>query len=107
MVAIAYYLLANRATTVREWSRPLFQSPTNVIALLFATLRAGDHARWRAGLNSETSVRPRLEGQGVNGALPCAIVGALHSPRIADAVFVAAALLWLIPDRRIEKRLAR
>jgi len=26
---------------------------------------------------------------------------------IADAVFVAAALLWLIPDRRIEKRLAR
>jgi hypothetical protein len=35
-----------------------------------------------------------------------AIVVALHSPRIADAVFVAAALLWLIPDRRIEKRLA-
>jgi uncharacterized membrane protein len=36
-----------------------------------------------------------------------AIVVALYSPRIADAVFVAAALLWLIPDRRIEKRLAR
>jgi uncharacterized membrane protein len=36
-----------------------------------------------------------------------AIVVALRSPRIADAVFVAAALLWLIPDRRIEKRLAR
>jgi uncharacterized membrane protein len=36
-----------------------------------------------------------------------AIVVALFSPRIADAVFVAAALLWLIPDRRIEKRLAR
>ena len=35
-----------------------------------------------------------------------AIVVALRSPRIADAVFVAAALLWLIPDRRIEKRLA-
>jgi len=26
----------------------------------------------------------------------------LGSPRIADAVFVAVALLWLIPDRRIE-----
>jgi uncharacterized membrane protein len=35
-----------------------------------------------------------------------AIVAALRSPPIADAVFVAAALLWLIPDRRIEKRLA-
>jgi uncharacterized membrane protein len=35
-----------------------------------------------------------------------AILVALRSPRIADAVFVAAALLWLIPDRRIEKRLA-
>jgi uncharacterized membrane protein len=36
-----------------------------------------------------------------------AIAVALHSPRIADAVLVAAALLWLIPDRRIERRLAR
>ncbi len=36
-----------------------------------------------------------------------AIGTALISPRVADAVFVVAALLWLIPDRRIEKRLAR
>jgi hypothetical protein len=36
-----------------------------------------------------------------------AIVAALRSPWIADTVLVAAALLWLIPDRRIEKRLAR
>lgn len=34
-----------------------------------------------------------------------AIVVALGSPRAADAIFVAVALLWLIPDRRIEKRL--
>jgi hypothetical protein len=31
---------------------------------------------------------------------------ALRSPRIVDAVFVIAALLWLIRDWRIEKRLA-
>ena len=31
-----------------------------------------------------------------------AIVVTLRSSRIADALFVAAALLWLIPDRRIE-----
>ncbi|HXE11586.1 MAG TPA: hypothetical protein VN633_05670 [Bryobacteraceae bacterium] len=36
-----------------------------------------------------------------------AIMVALSSPRISDAVFVAAALLWLIPDRRIERHLAR
>ena len=35
-----------------------------------------------------------------------AIGVALHWPRIADAVFVAVALLWFIPDRPIEQRLA-
>jgi hypothetical protein len=35
-----------------------------------------------------------------------AIVVALRSSRIADAVFVAAALLSLIPEWRIEKSLA-
>src|SRR5215472_10078227 len=35
-----------------------------------------------------------------------AIVATLRSTWIAQAVFVIAALIWLIPDRRIEKRLA-
>jgi len=35
-----------------------------------------------------------------------AIVAALNSPSIGQAVLVIAALIWLIPDRRIEKRLA-
>jgi uncharacterized membrane protein len=35
-----------------------------------------------------------------------AIVATLRSSRIAQSVFVIAALIWLIPDRRIEKRLA-
>jgi hypothetical protein len=30
----------------------------------------------------------------------------LRSARIAQAILVMAALIWLIPDRRIEKRLA-
>jgi uncharacterized membrane protein len=34
-----------------------------------------------------------------------AILAALYSPCIAQAVFVAAALIWLIPDRRIENAL--
>ncbi|HSK45173.1 MAG TPA: TMEM175 family protein [Candidatus Binatia bacterium] len=36
-----------------------------------------------------------------------AIVTTLRSPWIAQAVYVAAALIWLIPDRRIEKALPR
>jgi len=36
-----------------------------------------------------------------------AIVSTLLSPWIAEAIFVAAALIWLIPDRRIEKVLPR
>jgi TMEM175 potassium channel family protein len=35
-----------------------------------------------------------------------AIIAALSSPSIGQAVLVIAALIWLIPDRRIEKRLA-
>jgi len=34
-----------------------------------------------------------------------AIVATLHSSRIAQAILVLAALIWLIPDRRIEKHL--
>jgi hypothetical protein len=29
-----------------------------------------------------------------------------HLVRVVQAIFVIAALIWLIPDRRIEKRLA-
>ncbi len=34
-----------------------------------------------------------------------AIALALWSPRISDAIFVAVALIWLVPDRRIERSL--
>ena len=36
-----------------------------------------------------------------------AIVAAWRSPLVAEALFVAVALIWLIPDRRIEKVLPR
>jgi hypothetical protein len=35
-----------------------------------------------------------------------AILVTLRSPRIAQVILVIAALIWLVPDRRIEKRLA-
>jgi hypothetical protein len=36
-----------------------------------------------------------------------AIVATLWSPWVAEAVFVAVALIWLVPDRRIEQVLTR
>jgi len=36
-----------------------------------------------------------------------AIVATLRSPWIAQAIYVVAALIWLIPDRRIESVLPR
>ena len=36
-----------------------------------------------------------------------AIVATLLSPWISEAIFVAAALIWFIPDRRIERVLPR
>ena len=36
-----------------------------------------------------------------------AILSAWRGPRVAGAIFVAAALIWLIPDRRIENALPR
>ena len=36
-----------------------------------------------------------------------AILATLLTPWIAEAIFVAAALIWLIPDRRIENTLTR
>ena len=36
-----------------------------------------------------------------------AIVATVRSPWVAEAIFVAAALIWLIPDRRIERVLPR
>jgi hypothetical protein len=35
-----------------------------------------------------------------------AIIATLRFSWIGQAIFVIAALIWLIPDRRIEKRLA-
>ena len=35
-----------------------------------------------------------------------AIVATLRSTWIAQAIYVIAAMIWLIPDRRIERRLA-
>jgi len=35
------------------------------------------------------------------------IVAAFFKPRIAQAIYVGVARMWLVPDRRIERALAR
>jgi TMEM175 potassium channel family protein len=57
------------------------------------------------------SILKKAVGRDLKGKLSpllyiLAIVGALVSPWIAEAIYVAVALIWLIPDRRIEKVLS-
>ena len=58
------------------------------------------------------SILKKAVGRDLKGKLSpvlyiLAIVATLFSPWIAEAIFVAAALIWLIPDRRIENVLSR
>jgi hypothetical protein len=53
----------------------------------------------------------RAFGREVKGLISVAgyvagIVLSFVEPRISMAIYVAVALLWLVPDRRIEKRVA-
>ena len=57
------------------------------------------------------SILKKAVGRDLKGKLSpllyiLAIVGTLVSPWIAEAIYVGVALVWLIPDRRIEKVLS-
>jgi TMEM175 potassium channel family protein len=58
------------------------------------------------------SILKKAVGRDLKGKLSpllyiLAIVATLISPYIAEAIYVAVALIWLIPDRRIENVLSR
>jgi uncharacterized membrane protein len=64
------------------------------------------------GAQGEGSILKKAIGSDWKGKLSpvlylIGIVAALRSPWVSQAVYVAAALIWLIPDRRIESVLAR
>jgi uncharacterized membrane protein len=58
----------------------------------------GPHSRLAAAVGAD--VKGRLSGVLYAAAIPLAFVNEL----ISDAIYVAVALMWLIPDRRIESR---
>ena len=63
------------------------------------------------GLQGQDSILKQAVGRDWKGKVSpllylAAIAVALRSPWISNAVFVIVALIWFIPDRRIEKRLA-
>ncbi len=57
-------------------------------------------------VNIEERHRARLEGKLSPALYSFAVVATLRSSWIAQAFLLTAALIWLIPDQRIEKRLA-
>jgi uncharacterized membrane protein len=78
MAAIAYYVL--QQTIIRA------QGPESI-------LRKAVGRDWKGKLSPVLYV--------------VAIIATLVSPWIAQAIFVTVALMWLIPDRRIENVLPR
>src|ERR1700731_3819773 len=62
------------------------------------------HARQRIRAGAGDRSRPQVQG------FACALCRRLFSfldTRIADAIYVLVALMWLIPDRRIERAIRR
>src|SRR4051794_10133325 len=69
--------------------------------LQLTLLRAeGDHSALRKAIGSD------VKGK-ISPALYCAGIGlSFVDPRLGVAVYVGVALLWLVPDRRVERHLA-
>ena len=79
---------------------------------LFAQMKAGDNAK-----KADTAPTPKTaDGHpdltGLWGGLAsiaiyaAGIAVSFWEPRLSCALYVAVALMWLVPDRRIESRLA-
>ena len=88
--------------------------PTAVygIVLLFAAIaytilvytiiaHQGEHSKLAAAVQDD------LKGKGSVLIYALAVALAFVKPALADALYVAVALIWFIPDRRIESRLQR
>ncbi len=98
-----------------EWAgrHPLARVPTAVygVPLLLAALAYGLLQGAILKMQGNDSVLGAALGSDLKGKLSpalyaLAIVLAFFSPWLADAVYVAVALMWLIPDRRIENTVA-
>jgi uncharacterized membrane protein len=81
------------------------------VVLLLAAIAYTILVRMLIAVNGPDSVLARAVGSDLKGnvsiamyavAIPCAFV----SPWIAGGLYVAVALIWLVPDRRIERAMA-
>ncbi len=96
-----------------DGAEPLFSGPCGAVraGAVHGSLRLPDSsADHRGGTRSpvptEGGARQRLEGQALACFLPRWGRFNVLGPRVALAFYVAVALLWLVPDRRIEEELA-
>ena len=68
---------------------------------------ASNHPHARQRIRAGAGDRSRPQGQGFACALCRRILFSFLDTRIADAIYVLVALMWLIPDRRIERAIRR
>jgi uncharacterized membrane protein len=89
-------------------------APTALYGVVLLMAAIAYYVLERAIIRSQgpDSILKKAVGRDLKGKLSpllyiLAIVATLISPWIAEAIFVAVALIWLIPDRRIENVLSR
>src|SRR5580704_15973014 len=64
---------------------------------------ASNHPHARQRIRAGAGDRSRPQGQGFAVLSVAGILFSFLDTRIADAIYVLVALMWLIPDRRIER----
>jgi hypothetical protein len=74
-------------------------------AVAYTVLQARIIAHQGSGSRLAAAVKGDLKGKVSMAMYAVAIPLAFFDQRLSDAIFVAVALMWLIPDRRIERRL--
>ena len=67
--------------------------------------RPRDHGVPGRALAAEGGLRRRPQGLGIGRAYALAIPIAFVLPRLSAAIYAGVAMMWLIPDRRIEKHM--
>jgi uncharacterized membrane protein len=99
-----------------EWmgQHPAAPAPTVIygVVLLGAALAFGVLGHTLVTAPGQTSLLASALGADIKGKVSpllyaAAILAAYFRPTIADILYVAVALMWLIPDRRIERVIVR
>ena len=88
------------------WPTALYGMVLLMAGLAWLVLEKRDHRGQRAGLGAGPGRPHGTQGEDLAGPLRVGIGLAFVRPWIADLLYAVVALLWFVPDRRIEAKVA-